>query len=324
MWAEAILPAVDPGPPRTARDIARKAAGAAIALGKLPDPLSEEIRRLQSLVDETVRVRTPQQSNDTIPELVSVIDSGRIDGGAFETVIDAILRNDRLLPALAGLASMDQLAHEVRKWRRQQVLKEFRQVVTVEVHRHHELPTMLRREAWMFGGTLVHMPGLDEIAGLAATVIPLRRFDEALHIVLVDRAQVDDLVCADGTGYRVSAAVGTACDRAREVVLELNRRGAGTPQPLYADSERPHVTVVIGHPDWVTTGIDSDVIHQRLRLYNTFMAGINVITYAELLATAQRMLDIDNPYGDVPGTPEEFGRDLDSIDRSGGSRGWST
>ena len=111
----------------------------------------------------------------------------------------------------------------------------------------------------------------------------------------------------------MSGTVAEACDRARYVVRELTRRNADAGEGLYADGERPHVTVVVGHPRWVAGEPDPTVIHRELRLYNTFLAGINVITYAELLKTAERMLDIDNPYGDVPGEPEDFGRDLGSV-----------
>ena len=67
------------------------------------------------------------------------------------TVIRAIA--DVLLgyesPALAALASMDRLAHEVRKWLRQQALKDFREAVTGADRTDGELPALTRRVRWM-------------------------------------------------------------------------------------------------------------------------------------------------------------------------------
>ena len=263
----------------------------------------EQIRRLEALIStDAVQVRTPADSKATvIPSLVELIDANELDEQALDPLLHALTRNDKLLRALVGLASMDELSATVRRFQRIQALDDIQEVINEPGTDVTVLRQLLRRHAWVFGGHLLPWLREEIIPGLDDKAIPLLRYDGAIHIVLVEPPHVPRLVTRDGDLHVVSPLVGRACDQARDLVRALERQQDAITDRLPVVCGRPHVTIVVGLSDPLDTSVD---VRDEIRVYSSFQSGINVIMYDELLEIAKQTLDLDHDRpGSTPHSP---------------------
>jgi hypothetical protein len=291
-WASAIMIPVSARPVQTARATTAggRYAGFAPADSRL-DSLQEEVRRLraQHSVD-AVSPQTLAESRDTaIHELIDLIDSDAIDNHALDRMMRALAGNKGLLATLATLDSMNELAGVVQRKRRRDGLGELRAAVDDRTTTLAGFRRILQREWWMFGSHLTPWLKTDDIPGLDATSIPLIRYDGAIHVIIVECAQVPDLVTEQG-GYRaLSPLIAAASDRGRGIVRALDAKRQAIGDELGIECGRALVTILIGHPEYVA-GTPATVVREEIRALSTFSAGINVITYEELLNVAEQTL----------------------------------
>jgi hypothetical protein len=60
-------------------------------------------------------------------------------------------------------------------------------------------------------------------------------------------------------------------------------------EQLDIECGRAMVTIVIGHPEYTETA-EPRSVREEIRAHGTFSAGINVITYEELISVAEQTL----------------------------------
>jgi hypothetical protein len=293
-WEDAILIPEIATPPLSAR-----AAHAADTYGTTPlvitrsSATNDEIRRLESLIStEASRIRAPdEQKRAAVPALLDLIDSNSIDGESVDRIMRAIVANKQLLPELAGLDGAKELAGVVRRIRQRRGLDEFRSAVRAPATAIATIHHLLEREWWVFGGTLVPLIGDDVLSDLGDDVIPLIRFDAAIHLIVVEEPRVDDLVTEAAGHFRISARVSAALDRARHLVRRLEAEKERISDRVHINCERAIATILIGDPAG-TDGVDLDTQRHELRMLNAFVHNVTVMTYEELLANAERALDV--------------------------------
>jgi hypothetical protein len=105
----------------------------------------------------------------------------------------------------------------------------------------------------------------------------------------VEQPRIPDLIDRGSGHYALSPRVSAAFDLARNLVRRLEKpRPAGGDRPEPNDG-RALVTVVIGHPEFVRN-LDANTVQDEIRVLNTFVAGINVMTYEELIKIAEQTL----------------------------------
>jgi len=260
------------------------------------DSLQEEVRRLraQSSVDAVSPQTLAESKNAAVPALIALIGSNAIDGDALSRIMKALVQNTGLLETLAKLDSVTELAGVVQRKRRRDGLDELQ----VAIHDGATTPDrffeILQREWWMLGGNVTPWLRNADIPGLDATSIPLIRFDGAIHVVIVGRAQVPDLVTEQGGYHAVSPLIAAAYDRGRGIVRALDAKRDMIGAELGIECGRALVTILIGHPQYVA-GTPATVVREEIRVLGTFSAGINVITYEELFDVAQRTLGDQAP-----------------------------
>lgn len=262
----------------------------------------ERIRQLEALLSAgTVRARTPAESKSAvIPSLVELIDSSSLDEDSLKSIFDAFTRNERLLPRLAELDAAGHLTHLIQQLRRFEGLREIRLAVDDPAVRLPALCGLLRREWWVFGGHL--MPRIPEkiIPGAADDVIAMLRYDSAIHLVIVGPPHVPDLVAAvEEGGYALSPLVAAAEARARGLVRALDAHEDEVSEELPVEYRRPFVTILIGHPRHVP-GLDRRAVREEIRVRNTFVSGITLTTYEELISVAEKTLAGAGERGQVP------------------------
>ncbi|GLX94677.1 Shedu anti-phage system protein SduA domain-containing protein [Herbidospora sp. NBRC 101105] len=213
----------------------------------------------------------------------------------YEPVTDSSHPTSDLPPeSLAILARADAtliLAGMQHRLRRQR-LAEIRSVVEHPSSLERDIQEAFSGAWWLFGGEYIGQSLRRRLTCGLELDIPLLRPDGALHLVELKRANVQAIqrhrtsaIPSDG----VHEAVGQVqnylklLDENREAVL-----GHGV------DVRRATALVVIGHPHLRTEYTESQV-NETLRVYNSHLARIEVITYKQLLDAAERALDLTEP-----------------------------
>lgn len=291
-WASAIMIPVSARPVPSARATTADGRYTAFALAdpQLDSP-EAEIRRLRALnsVDAVSPQTLAESRNATIPALIELIDSDAVDEPALDRIMRAMADNEGLLSKLATLDSMDALTSMVQRKQRRDGIEELRAAIDDEATTIAQLQRILLREWWMFGSHLTPWLRTDDIPGLDTRSIPLIRFDGAIHVIVVERAQVPDLVTEQDDYRALSPLISAAFDRARGIVRALDAKRQAIGDELGIECGRALVTILIGHPEYVD-GTAPTVVREEIRAHSTFFAGINVITYEELLNVAEQTL----------------------------------
>jgi hypothetical protein len=153
---------------------------------------------------------------------------------------------------------------------------------------------LLEREWWVFGSHLVPVAHRELMDIVDEPCVPLVRFDRAIHVVLVEPPCVADLLTERGGSPVLSSAVDEALHRARRVVARLERHRDRLNAELQIDTDRAMVSVLIGHPTHCP-GVSAYALREEVRRLNSFLAGLTVVTYEELLSTADQLLAVDRP-----------------------------
>jgi hypothetical protein len=300
-WANAILVPNVAGSPLSA-----VAALTAVKYGAAPlavarsTTVDTDVRRLEAMIGtETRRVRTPEeQQRDTIPALVELIRSNAIDSASLDKVIQAVVSNDELLAELIGMNATRELVRVVRLARQQRGLDELTAAIRAPDTDLETIRRLLWREWWVFGGTLVAWVGDDVVPEFGADVIPLITFDAAIHFVVAEDPRVADLVTKVGDHHRLSPRIAAAFDRARYLVRRLEEQKESISARLRINCGRAVGTILIGHPT-AEDEVDATVQQEEIRVLNTFVNNVSVMTYEELLTVAQQTLKV----GDAEVTP---------------------
>ncbi|WP_173068572.1 hypothetical protein [Phytohabitans houttuyneae] len=222
--------------------------------------------------------------------MVELIESSSLDEGSLKSIFDAFSRNEQLLPRLVELDAAGHLTHLIQQMRRLQGLSQLRLAVDNPAVSLPELCRLLRKEWWVFGGHLMPRITTKILPGAADDVIAMLRYDSAIHLVIVGPPAVPDLVVAvEGGGYALSPLVAAAEARARGLVRALDDHEEEVSEELPVEYRRPFVTILIGHPGHVPE-LDRRQVREEIRVRNTFVTGITVITYEELISVAEKTL----------------------------------
>lgn len=120
--------------------------------------------------------------------------------------------------------------------------------------------------------------------------IPLIRADGALHGVELKKAHYPRMLVTHET-MALGPEVHLAVSRAQNYLAALDRQESVIRDELGLDCRRAFATVVIGHSMYCSHDSRADV-SEDLRTFNSHLSRIEVITYEDLLAGAERALEI--------------------------------
>jgi hypothetical protein len=150
---------------------------------------------------------------------------------------------------------------------------------------------------WIFGGRYVGVADRRNLIPLDQHDIPLLGADGTLHIVELKGPCIPRLVHKHRNHWMVGTAVHEAVSQAMNYLRGLDEQGPGL-ETTYRnefgenyDMRRVMATVVIGHPAHVADdAATAHVIDQTIRSYNAHLSRIEVLTYKNLLDSADRAL----------------------------------
>lgn len=172
----------------------------------------------------------------------------------------------------------------------------------------HSLQTALDDQWWLFGGQFIGQHQRRQLTVLDQLDIPLLRADGSIHVVELKRANIPRVVEPYRNHLIVGSEVHQAVGQTMNYLRALDEQSASIQQNLQIDVRRATATVVIGHPQYVAGNQSPQDISQTLRTYNSHLARVQVITYAELIDGAKaalKLLEIQaEPPEELPRDPE--------------------
>ncbi|GAA2967984.1 Shedu anti-phage system protein SduA domain-containing protein [Actinokineospora diospyrosa] len=157
----------------------------------------------------------------------------------------------------------------------------------------------------MFGGEFAGEAVRRRLVDTIEVDIPWLRPDGVLHVVELKRADVP-VVRRHRNGTIVTTAVNEAVGQAMTYLTLLDEQRAAVLEEFGIDTRRAGASVVVGHPDFQADFTAAE-IHQTMRIFNSHLSRVEVITYGQLLDRAERVLDLLGKPDGVPamsaGTP---------------------
>lgn len=200
---------------------------------------------------------------------------------------------EELAEELADVPGAEALAQAVQWHRRKTALDRLRSVVESPGSSEKDIHDELKQQTWIFGGRYVEELSRRRLAPGDELDIPLLRGDGALHVVELKKADVPGLI----EKPRSHPAVGIDVHRAMTQVanylrsLDENRERILTEHGI--ECRRSFATVLIGHPSFVRGPYTAEEISGAFRTYNATLSRIEVMTYQELIESAERTLALD-------------------------------
>lgn len=151
-----------------------------------------------------------------------------------------------------------------------------------------DLQRALEKNPWIFGGRFVDLATRRLLAPGTEIDLPLLRPDGVLHVIEIKRANTK--VVTHQRGRLIpSAEVHRAVEQVMNYFVSLDERREEIWKKWRIDVRRCQATVVIGHPQH--TKEDPHAVHEALRVYNSHLSRIEVVTYQELIDTAEHAVD---------------------------------
>ena len=254
-----------------------------------------EIVRLQALLtDRPARVDhgTSQADVDPMFPLIEQLESGEISKGAVRRIVAAVATNRNLAEAVVGLESVGELSSLVERWHQRKGLERLHAAVNDPDSSAEQFRRLIQDESWIFGGRYAPPYIRERIPILDRLGVPLIRSDGAIHAVEVERANLPELVVRDGDDFSVGPEVQAAVGRAINQLRLLDAHEGDIRRELVVECRRASATVVAGHPMYLTDPAmaNDERVIDAIRIYNSHLSGIEVVTYQELVEGAERAL----------------------------------
>ncbi|WP_157432775.1 MULTISPECIES: Shedu anti-phage system protein SduA domain-containing protein [unclassified Actinoplanes] len=295
-WIEAAAPPqppslpppyTDPGNPPTARQFRAPLLRVHPVTSLTPFVSAEQQPRSQR---QRLRLRVIRSASEPV------------SGPATRSVSDSELYRqaaDRLREAPAGaapeLADVAEFAELVIRRGRAAGLAELRRLVLDPGTREPAIQRILEQHSWVFGGEFMGVAARRALSLSDQLDIPLIRGDGTLHGVEIKRACIAKLVVAHRGRAVVGEPVHEAVVQAMNYLRGLDEQRHTVLNEYGVDARRASMTVVIGAPAFVREQFTRQEIAEAIRTYNSHLSRVKVVTYPELLAAAERMLQLAAP-----------------------------
>ncbi|WP_167406351.1 Shedu anti-phage system protein SduA domain-containing protein [Amycolatopsis thailandensis] len=210
-----------------------------------------------------------------------------------------IAEREDVAGVVAGISSVDSgrvaVDFDVIQ-RRRQIVAELRQLILNSNTTETEIQKMIGKRYWIFGGQYVGVLERRQIITLDEYDVPLICADRSIHIIELKRPK-HKLVREHRNHQIVSNEVHEAVAQCMNYVRGFDELGAAH-QTYYhnelgldLDFRRARGTVIIGHPELSASDeVSREQIEQTIRSYNAHLSRVQVITFADLVDSAERAL----------------------------------
>lgn len=173
---------------------------------------------------------------------------------------------------------------------RRSLLNELRATISNPHSSESDLQRSLVGNVWIFGGDYISEVADRRMVERQEFDIPILRPDGSLHVVELKRANVRTTTRHRGSlipNSQVHRAVGQVMN----YLLALDENRGMISERYGIEVRRTSATVVIGHPKFQSDASEAE-LNTVLRMYNAHLARVDVMTYKQLIDSAERALDL--------------------------------
>lgn len=192
------------------------------------------------------------------------------------------------VPTKEGMSLMIEALHlQLRR----KALAAIRDVVENPYSKESHIQGVLHGSYWLFGGSYVGEMARRRLTIGTEVDIPLLRPDGSLHVVELKLASVPVIRKYRTGGLIATSHVHKAVSQVMNYLQRFDERRCEIVKLHGLEVRRASGTVVIGHPMYQPEFSEREVA-ETLRTYNSHQSRISVITYKQLLDSAERALDL--------------------------------
>ncbi len=254
--------------------------------------LREDMKFLEAPEDRPGRYRLVRGRAEMATWVERVLRDGRIDIEEPGEVVRRIVSSPEALQVLADDKDGQALLRAMELKKRSDSLVELRGVTEDRDALEADLQRVLEDKPWIFGGRFVRVAERRRLIPDAEFDIPLIRSDGSLHIVEIKRSmKINGIIKKHRAGWVLSSEVETAIGQAVNYLVGLDENRKWVRETYGIDVRRASATVLIGHPA-VHPHVPEELINEVLRTFNTHHNRVEVITYKELVDSAERSLKL--------------------------------
>jgi hypothetical protein len=223
-------------------------------------------------------------------QLLAAAMDGEVDAEAASELILQLSQVPGLAEELAGTDVASALVQSVELQRRRDGLARLTAAVD-EGQNEERLRPLMKGEAWIFGGQFIGEAARRQLTVHSTVDIPLLRGDGSLHVVELKGPRIPRLVeDYRAAGHVVGQDINRAVGQVQNYLRDLDESAATIKQNLGIDCRRSTGTVVIGNSR-VVPEVERSKVAEALRVYNSHLSRIQVMTYDELIDNARRALE---------------------------------
>lgn len=246
-----------------------------------PDPSMGFEGLAQSVADHVTAFRKLREHHDPVSASVALRLSSRND---LSSVLLALSDTD------SGHTAVEEATDEIALKRRRALLDRLRRIVAAPEASEDAIREAIGRHYWLFGGQY------QGLLPVQRQEIRLVCSDRSIHVVELSSPGAE-LVTRHGDQLILSTAVHEAVSRCMNHIRTLDQTGAAMEavqrdEPgASVDYLRAKATVVIGDPTHVRLdGVTAAMVERTIRSYNAHLSRVQVLTYADLIDSAERAL----------------------------------
>jgi hypothetical protein len=253
-----------------------------------------EIERLQFLLNEELAesgTYSKVDAESAVTQVVAQLDEASLEHALIQRLTYALVSRPEFAETLAAVDNAALLAEVVNRATQKIGLQRLQDAVAHPESTESDLQRVLEEHWWMFGGRYINTAARRTLVVGEQLDIPLIRSDGTLHVVELKLANIPKLVVEHRGKPVAGPEVHLACSQAMGYLRSLDEHRAAIKSDLGIDCRRASATVVVGHPAFVEPFTEQQVC-EAIRTYNAHLSRIEVITYADLIQSAERSLSL--------------------------------
>jgi hypothetical protein len=224
--------------------------------------------------------------------IVEQLRDGSLGAEDIQSLVDQLVEDPGLPAAIANTGEASSISAVLTRSTQSSGLDRLRKVIEDPNSTEPDIQKVLQKEWWVFGGKYVSAALRRSFTVLDQFDIALIQADNSLHLVEIKQANIPKLVVKDHNHWIMGDDVHKAVSQSINYLRSLDEQRAQILADFGIDCRRASATVVLGHSRFVRTGATTEQMSDAMRTYNAHLSRIEVVTYEELLGSAQRFLEI--------------------------------
>lgn len=207
-------------------------------------------------------------------------------------IIDALINNPEAEEMLSKNPASKILADQINLFRQRKLVDKLEEVVLNPLSSEQDIQNVLENDWWVFGGKFIEKSKRRSLVIMNELDIPLIRHDGSLHIIELKKANISNLITSHRSHNVVGTDISKSAGQVMNYLVGLDEDRGNIYANLKIDVRRASATIVVGHPVFMPE-VDDEHIRETIRVYNSHLTRIQVITYEDLIAGIRNSLTLN-------------------------------